>query len=124
MTRAQTLLVTSAIALVVPLAAATAQSSAGKCGPETWSTDKMAYVNIPCNAGDATASVGPNSASSSMTKAEMKAGTYYQQPMPSQAVSTGAPMVSMADQSCGALNAVAITDEYGRRYNCRGDRIR
>jgi hypothetical protein len=26
--------------------------------------------------------------------------------------------------SCGNTGAVAITDEYGRRYNCRGDRLR
>jgi hypothetical protein len=26
--------------------------------------------------------------------------------------------------SCGNTRAVAITDEYGRRYNCRGDRLR
>jgi hypothetical protein len=25
--------------------------------------------------------------------------------------------------SCGNTRAVAITDEYGRRYNCRGDRL-
>ena len=29
-----------------------------------------------------------------------------------------------AQDSCGNTRAVAITDEYGRRYNCRGDRLR
>jgi hypothetical protein len=30
----------------------------------------------------------------------------------------------MGNQSCGPAKAVAITDEFGRKYNCRGDRIR
>jgi hypothetical protein len=29
-----------------------------------------------------------------------------------------------AQDSCGTAGAVAITDEYGNRYNCRGDRLR
>lgn len=29
----------------------------------------------------------------------------------------------MEDQ-CGPTNAATIKDEYGRSYNCRGDRIR
>jgi hypothetical protein len=34
-----------------------AQSSSGSgCGPETWSTDKMAYVGVPCTGGQETAS--------------------------------------------------------------------
>ena len=28
-------------------------SSTAKCGPETWSTDKMTYVGVPCTAGGA-----------------------------------------------------------------------
>ena len=45
-------------------------------------------------------------------------------PMQSQAVAAGPSYASMGDQSCGASNAVAIKDEYGHKYNCRGDRIR
>jgi hypothetical protein len=30
----------------------------------------------------------------------------------------------MGSSSCGPKNAVAITDEFGHKYNCRGDRIR
>jgi hypothetical protein len=30
----------------------------------------------------------------------------------------------MGNQSCGPAKAVAIADEFGRKYNCRGDRIR
>jgi hypothetical protein len=135
MTRAQTLLVTTALAAAFPLASAMAQTggaSITKCGPETWSTDKMAYVGVPCVGSEATpqgtiGAAAPSvygSNSTTYTKAEMKAGDYYGQPMPSQAVATGAPYASMGDQSCGASNAVAITDEYGHKYNCRGDRIR
>jgi hypothetical protein len=29
-----------------------------------------------------------------------------------------------AQDSCATTGAVAITDEYGNRYNCRGDRLR
>ena len=54
----------------------------------------------------------------------MKSGEYYGQPMPAQAVATGPSYASMGNQSCGPSNAVAITDEYGHKYNCRGDRIR
>jgi hypothetical protein len=31
-----------------------ATSSSANCGPETWSTDKMAYVGVPCAGGQAT----------------------------------------------------------------------
>ena len=51
MTRIQTLLATTALLAVIPLASAMAQSAAGKCGPETWSTDKMTYVGTPCPGG-------------------------------------------------------------------------
>ncbi len=33
--------------------AQTAKSSTSNCGPESWSTDKMAYVGVPCAAGQA-----------------------------------------------------------------------
>jgi hypothetical protein len=33
--------------------AQTAKPSTGNCGPETWSTDKMAYVGVPCAGGQA-----------------------------------------------------------------------
>ncbi len=135
MTRAQRLLVTTALAAVLPVASAMAQTggaSITKCGPETWSTDKMAYVGVPCvgaepssqgTVGQTTPSAyGTNS--TTYTKAQMKQGEYYAQPMPSQAVMSGPSYSSMGNQSCGASNAVAITDEYGHKYNCRGDRIR
>ena len=135
MTRAQTLIVTTALAAVLPLASAMAQTggvTGTKCGPETWSTDKMMYVDVPCVGAEAVqqGTVGqttPSAAatnSTTYTKAQMKQGDYYTQPMPSQAVATGPSYAAMGDQSCGSLKAVAITDEYGHKYNCRGDRIR
>lgn len=139
MTRLQALLVTTAVAATIPLASALAQSGTSTCGPEAWSTDKMAYSKTPCNAGDATAQVGTGGptaygagSSTTMTKAEMKQMPAYgyaqpgyaPMPMQSQAVTAGPSYASMGDQSCGASNAVAIKDEYGHKYNCRGDRIR
>lgn len=135
MTRAQTLIVTTALAAVLPLASALAQTGGDpntKCGRETWSTDKMMYVNVPCIGAEAVqqGTVGQNTPSASATnsttytKAQMKQGEYYTQPMPAQAVSTGPSYTSMGSSSCGPKNAVAITDEFGHKYNCRGDRIR
>jgi len=138
MTRTQTLLVTTAIALTVPLAAIAQTGSPTKCGPVAFSTEKMAYTSAPCAGSEAAGTVGTSGPtvfgannSSSMTKAEQKQGVppYGYEPMRSQAMMTGpayaAPIsAGMADQSCGSANAVSIRDEYGRKYNCRGDRIR
>lgn len=41
-----------------------ASSSSSGCGPETWSTDKMAYVGVPCGEGAAPA---PQQASARLT---------------------------------------------------------
>ena len=135
MTRAQTLVVTTALAAILPLASAMAQTGGNpgtKCGPETWSTDKMMYVDVPCIGAEAAQQQGTVGAtapsvtgtnSTTYTKAQMKDGEYYGQPMPSQAVATG-PSYASTGGSCGPRNAVAITDEYGHKYNCRGDRIR
>jgi hypothetical protein len=48
MTRTLTL---SAIALLGLSAVAHAQTKSSACGPETWSTDKMTYVGVPCSDG-------------------------------------------------------------------------
>jgi len=131
MTRTQTLLLTTAFALTVPLAAS-AQTPM-KCGPVTFSAEKMAYTSGPCVGGETSASVGtsgptaygsPNS--TTMTKAEMKQGaTYGYAPMPmqAQAAASGPGYAPVSDQ-CGPANVATIRDEYGRKYNCRGDRIR
>lgn len=133
MTRAQTLIVTTALAAVLPLASAVAQTGGNpgtKCGSEAWSTAKMMYVGLPCVGAEAAQQQGTVGAagptvygtnSTTYTKAQMKQGEYNTQPMPTQAVSAGP---SMSGSSCGSPRTVAITDEYGHKYNCRGDRIR
>lgn len=134
MTRAQTLIVTTALA-VFPLASAIAQTGGAsdtKCGRETWSTSRMMYVNVPCVGAEAAQQGTIGAASPSVTgtnsttytKAQMKQGEYYTQPMPTQAVVAGPSYATMGSSSCGPSKAVAITDEYGHKYNCRGDRIR
>ena len=144
MTRIQTLIATTALATIIPLAAiAQTPSSTTKCGPVAFSTERMNYSSAPCAGGESAGTVGTSGPtvtgannSSSMTKAEMKQGMQpsngYAQPMPmqqAQAVSMGpnpsmgANMAPMADQ-CGPSSAATIRDEYGRKYNCRGDRIR
>jgi hypothetical protein len=42
-------------------------------------------------------------------------------PMQEQAM---APNMAPITTVCGPNNAVTMTDEYGRKYNCRGDRVR
>jgi hypothetical protein len=141
MMRTQTLIITTAIALALPFAAiAQTPSSTTKCGPVAFSTERMNYSSAPCAGGESAGTVGTSGPtvvgannSSSMTKAEMKQGApagYGYAPMPvqqAQAVSMGPNssmgMAPMADQ-CGPSNAAAIKDEYGRKYNCRGDRVR
>ena len=131
MTRTQTLLVTTAMALALPLSSAMAQT---KCGPVAFSAEKMAYASVPCAGGESAGVVGTSGPtasgannSSSMTKAEMKQGTpppgYVYAPMQPQ-VAQAAPSMAPAADQCSALNAVAMKDEFGRKYNCRGDRIR
>jgi hypothetical protein len=136
MTRTQTLLATTAIAFTLPLAAlAQAPSATIKCGPETFSAATMSYTSGPCTGGGASASVGssgptafgsPNS--TTMTKAEQKAGApagyYAPMPMQAQAVAAGPGNAPMMSDQCGPSNIATIRDEYGRKYNCRGDRIR
>ena len=40
--------------------AQSAPSSPSKCGPETWSTDKMTYVGVPCAGGQGSTSAASN----------------------------------------------------------------
>ena len=110
-----------ALVLGLPLGAAMAQTqtSSPTCGPETWSTDKMAYVAQPCGTVGAAGPTVYGSNSTTMTKAEMKQGGYA---TPTPAAAPGPAFA--ASESCGPTNTVFITDEFGRKYNCRGDRIR
>lgn len=153
MTRTQTLLITTALALAIPLASAGAQtpSHGAKCGPVTFSNEKMAYTSMPCAEGatgaastNAVGNTSPNvaqtgagvTASSSMTKQEIKqeaaAGSMaYGVPSgpasvpsgPNYAAASAPSMMAAADPGCDP-NAASMKDEYGRKYNCRGDRVR
>ena len=105
MIRVQAVLIASAaLALAVPFGTAMAQTVTGEVG----------------TAGP----IAGEPSSTTMIKAEMKQGTYYTEPVPVRAASAGPRYAVMADQPCGPANAAAITDEYGHKYNCRGDRLR
>jgi hypothetical protein len=99
-----------ALALALPFAAATARTVTGEVG----------------TAGP----VAGEFSSTTMLKAEMKQGLPYDTPgytepaLQSQVVPAAPSPVAMAAvQSCGPANVVALTDEYGNKYNCRGDRL-
>jgi hypothetical protein len=112
-------------------------SSNATCGPEAWSTDTMSYANIPSCGGVTGAALdrdvgftgpvaAPTSAdatsSTSMLHQQMKELETAAPPPPQAVLADTAPMV--ASQPACDMHAVAITDEYGFRYNCRGDRLR
>lgn len=106
------------------------------CGPEAWSTDTMSYTNISCGgvtgaaldrdvgfSGPVAAPTSANATSStSMLHQQMKELETAAPPPPRAVIAETAPMVT-SQPACN-LNAVAITDEYGFKYNCRGDRLR
>jgi hypothetical protein len=66
MTRTLSLTVIALLGLSAAAQAQTASSSSG-CGPETWSTDKMAYVGVPCGDGQTPA---PQQAAAPLTDAQ------------------------------------------------------
>ncbi len=96
-----------ALALAIPFAAATAQTITGEVG----------------TAGP----IAGEPSSTTMLKAEMKQGISYDTPgyseptLQAQVVPAAPSTVAMAAQSCGPAKMAAITDEYGHKYNCRGD---
>ncbi len=97
MTRAQTLIATTIFALALPLGVALAQTSSPSTAP-----------------------VGPILSPSSNLPA---APDNVPSPMQEQAM---APSSHTAQESnrCGPSNAGTMMDEFGRKYNCRGDRLR
>jgi hypothetical protein len=147
MARLQTLLITTALAVAIPLVSAGAQTPphGTKCGPVAWSTEKMAYTSMPCADGatgaastNAVGNTSPSVAqtgtgvntSSSMTKQQMKqesaGSTAYgapRAPMSGSPNYAPAPDMAAASDDCNP-NAASMKDEYGRKYNCRGDRVR
>jgi hypothetical protein len=108
------------------------------CGPEAWSTDTMSYTNTPCGgvtgaaldrdvgfSGPVAAPTSANAtSSSSMLHQEMK--ELETAAPPQEVLAESAPTMTSqgASQPACNLHAVAITDEYGFKYNCRGDRLR
>lgn len=110
MIRVQAALIASAaLALAVPFDTTMAQTVTGEVG----------------TAGP----VAGEFSSTTMLKAEMKQGyippTYEPAPTPAPAAVTAAPTyAAMADRPCGPANVAALTDEFGHKYNCRGDRLR
>jgi hypothetical protein len=110
-------------------------SSTASCGPEAWSTDSMSYASLPScggvtgaaldrDVGNTDPVVAPTSAnatsSSSMLHQQMKE---LETAAPPQAVLAEPYAVTTNAPACNPA-AVAITDEYGFKYNCLGDRIR
>jgi len=95
MTRIQALIAMTAVALVLPLGAALAQA------PGT-STTLSGPVTNPAR----TLPSSPDDVPS---------------PMQEQAM---APDRAPSLDKCGPSNAVAMKDEFGHKYNCRGDRVR
>lgn len=96
----------------------------------------MSYTNISCGgvtgaaldrdvgfSGPVAAPTSANATSStSMLHQQMKELETAAPPPPRAVIAETAPMVT-SQPACN-LNAVAITDEYGFKYNCRGDRLR
>jgi hypothetical protein len=112
-------------------------TSAATCGPEAWSSDTMSYATLPSCGGVTGAALdrdvgftGPVAAptradatsSTSMLHQEMKELETAPPAPPRAVLAETTPMV--ASQPACDLHAVAITDEYGFKYNCRGDRLR
>ena len=124
MTRIQTLIVTTAVAFALPFGAALAQtaSPSTKCGPVAFSTDKMAYTSAPC-AGDSAATAAPLGPAASQARIQPTSSSDVRSPMQEHAMAPAPNMAPMNDE-CGSPNAVAMKDEFGRKYNCRGDRVR
>ena len=88
--------------------AQTAKPSTSNCGPETWSTDKMAYVGVPCAGGQG----APSSASNCGTETWSTEKMAYVGVPCSGGQAPGAQQTSAPTslQYCSAL--VARYDEY------------
>ena len=77
-------------------------------------------ANVNATYGGQTQSTTILSQSNKMQSQSGMPSSNYGQPMPSGGYSAQAQMGQMDNQN---PNAVCITDEYGYKYNCRGDRI-
>jgi hypothetical protein len=98
MTRIQALFVTAAMAFALPLGAAVAQT------PSTSTAAPLGSVSNPAR----TLPGAPDNVPS---------------PMQEQAMAPAPNMAPMND-GCGSPRVVTMKDEFGHKYNCRGDRVR
>jgi hypothetical protein len=97
MTRTRTLIVSTAVALTLPFGAAVAQT-----------------VN-PSPAAPSSREIGRT----------QSMPDYVPSPMQEQAMAPApAPNMAPMTNECGSPRIATMTDEYGRKYNCRGDRVR
>jgi hypothetical protein len=95
MTRLPTVFVAAAVALATPLGVALAQTAY----PSTAAPVYNPARTLPAN---------PDNVPS---------------PMQEQAMAP-APGIAPLNDTCGSPRVATMKDEYGRSYNCRGDRIR
>jgi len=98
MTRLRTLLFATAVIVTLPLGAALAQT------PGTWTVVPPGPVSNPAR----TLPAYPDDVPS---------------PMQEQARAPAPSMAPMAE-TCGSPRVVTMKDEFGHKYNCRGDRVR
>lgn len=98
MTRIQMLIVTTAVALAVPFGAAIAQT------PGTSTAAPPGPISNPAR----TLPAYPDNVPS---------------PMQEQAMAPASTVAPTAE-TCGSPRVVTMKDEFGHKYNCRGDRIR
>jgi hypothetical protein len=91
----QTLFVTTAVAFAFPLGAVFAQTSSPLAGAPSAPVFNPART-LPSSPDDVPS------------------------PMQEQAM---APDIAPSTDKCGSQNTVTMRDEFGRKYNCRGDRV-
>ncbi len=96
MTRTRTLFATTIVVFALPLGAAFAQMPSAATTPSRTAPSRPA-VTQPTSPDD------------------------IPSPMQEQAMT---PNMAPITTVCGPHNAVTMKDEYGRQYNCRGDRVR
>lgn len=95
--------------------AQTATSSTGNCGPETWSTDKMAYVGVPCSGGQGGTSSASNCGTETWSTEKM---AYVGVPCSGQASGPQQAPALTNLQYCSEL--VARYDDYLNKPGKRG----
>jgi hypothetical protein len=76
---------------------------------------------LPLGMAFAQATNAPTAAPSRPAISQLTSPDDIRSPMQEQAM---APNMAAITTVCGPHNSVAMTDEYGRKYNCRGDRVR